>query len=189
MGRGCDLWYVSFLHLLAATCLVSLSMVLCCRAAWAHLILYGEAATRQAQKEGEEAAAAYEQEKRDILAGKIIEPPPKPEKKKKAPARKTKEKKVGSETEAGGAVCGAEGESDAASKKRKAAPRESLSTEKKPRHPSKTPKTEKEAMALILGLGVGKVRGLEVDRVSRLIEAEVSLICQILAGSDDSSSF
>lgn len=31
--------------------------------AWAHLILYGEEATRQAQKEGEEAAAAYEQEK------------------------------------------------------------------------------------------------------------------------------
>ena len=37
--------------------------------AWAHLILYGEEATRKAQKEGEEAAAAYEQEKKDIAAG------------------------------------------------------------------------------------------------------------------------
>jgi hypothetical protein len=53
--------------------------------AWAHLILYGVEATRQAQKEGEEAAAAYEQEKKDIAAGKIPEPPPKPEKKKKRP--------------------------------------------------------------------------------------------------------
>jgi hypothetical protein len=60
--------------------------------AWAHLILYGVEATRQAQKEGEEAAAAYEQEKKDIAAGKIPEPPPKPEKKKKKP-QKTKGKK------------------------------------------------------------------------------------------------
>jgi hypothetical protein len=61
--------------------------------AWAHLILYGEEATRQAQKEGEEAAAAYEQEKRDILAGKIPEPPPKPEKKKKMVTKKESKKK------------------------------------------------------------------------------------------------
>jgi hypothetical protein len=56
--------------------------------AWAHLILYGEAETRKAQKEGEEAAEAYEQEKKDIAAGKIPEPPPKPEKKKKKPRKK-----------------------------------------------------------------------------------------------------
>jgi len=59
--------------------------------AWAHLILYGEEATRKARLEGEEAAAAYEQEKKDIAAGKIIAPPPKPAKKK----RKKKDKKAG----------------------------------------------------------------------------------------------
>jgi len=57
--------------------------------AWAHLILYGEEATKQAQKEGEEAAAAYEQEKKDIAAGKIPEPT-KPEKKKRQPSVKKK---------------------------------------------------------------------------------------------------
>eukprot|EP00978_Attheya_sp_CCMP212_P011899 scaffold29586_cov48-Attheya_sp.AAC.2 len=63
--------------------------------AWAHLILYGEEATRQAQKEGEDAAAAYEQEKKDIASGKIIIPPPKPakQKKKKGPAKKKAEEK------------------------------------------------------------------------------------------------
>ena len=60
--------------------------------AWAHLILYGEEATRQAQKEGEEAAAAYEQEKRDIAAGKIPEPQQKP-KKKKQPRKATSTEK------------------------------------------------------------------------------------------------
>ena len=57
--------------------------------AWAHLILYGEEATRKARLEGEEAAAAYEQEKKDIAAGKVVAPPPKPPKKK----RKKNEKK------------------------------------------------------------------------------------------------
>ena len=57
--------------------------------AWAHLILYGEEATRKAQKEGEEAAAAYEQEKKDIAAGKIPAAPPKPDK-KATPASKKK---------------------------------------------------------------------------------------------------
>ena len=124
--------------------------------AWAHLILYGEEATRQAQKEGEEAAAAYEQEKRDIADGKLPEPVLKPEKKKKAPVRKTKEKKADAETEAEGVTAsGAEGESFTASKKRKAKPKENASAEKKPRA---TPKTEKEAMALTLAKGVVKVR-------------------------------
>ena len=54
--------------------------------------MYGEEATRQAQKEGEEAAAAYEQEKKDIAAGKIPAAPPKPEKKPKdAPKKKAKD--------------------------------------------------------------------------------------------------
>lgn len=60
--------------------------------AWAHLILYGEEATKLAQKEGDEAAAAYEQEQRDIAAGKKMpEPPPKSETKKKTQIRKSKE--------------------------------------------------------------------------------------------------
>ncbi len=63
--------------------------------AWAHLILYGEEATRKAQKEGEEAAAAYEQEKRDIAAGKIPAAPPKPEKKAKQAKKKTEDKSTG----------------------------------------------------------------------------------------------
>ena len=45
--------------------------------AWAHLILYGEEATKQAQKAGEEAAAAYDREKKDIAEGKIPEKKPK----------------------------------------------------------------------------------------------------------------
>ena len=49
------------------------------------MILYGEEATRKAQREGEEAAAAYEQEKKDIAEGKIPPPDPKPIKKKKKP--------------------------------------------------------------------------------------------------------
>jgi len=60
--------------------------------AWAHLILYGEEATRKAQKEGEEAAAAYEQEKKDIAAGKIPAAPPKPEKKPKQGKKKMDDK-------------------------------------------------------------------------------------------------
>ena len=56
--------------------------------AWAHLILYGEEATKKAQREGEEAAAAYEREKAAIAAGEVLPPPPKPEKKKKATKRK-----------------------------------------------------------------------------------------------------
>ena len=50
--------------------------------AWAHLILYGEEATRKAQLEGEEAAAAYEREKAAMAAGEVLPSPPKAEKKK-----------------------------------------------------------------------------------------------------------
>ncbi len=41
--------------------------------AWAHLILYGEEATKKAEKEGEEAVAIWEQEQKDIAEGKIVE--------------------------------------------------------------------------------------------------------------------
>jgi hypothetical protein len=120
--------------------------------------LYGEEATRQAQKEGEEAAAAYEQEKRDIAAGKIPEPSPKPEKKKKAPVRKIKAKKSGIDAEVRGATSRAEGDPDAAPKKRKAARRESLSVEKKIRVTSRKLDSEKEATSMTLAKGVVKVR-------------------------------
>jgi hypothetical protein len=68
--------------------------------AWAHLILYGEEATKQAQKEGEEAAAAYEHEKRGIAEGKIQAPlENKTDKKRKSEKKddgtKAKKKKVG----------------------------------------------------------------------------------------------
>lgn len=157
MGCGGDLWYVVRficvqLYRIRLTCYDLVVIAI----AWAHLILYGDEATKLAQKEGEEAAAAYEQEKRDIAAGKIPEPPLKPEKKKKTPVRKSKDKKADMEAEAGGEASGAEG--DSPSKKRKATPRESISAEKKPRAMSKTPKTEKEAMTLTLAKGVVKVR-------------------------------
>lgn len=100
-------------------------------AAWAHLILYGEEATRVAQKEGEEAAAAYEQEKRDIAEGKIPEPLAKPEKKKKPPVKKKK--------------TDSDGNADTSSpKKRKT--KEVSSVEKKPRGGGKASKADKDAV-------------------------------------------
>lgn len=111
--------------------------------AWAHLILYGEEATRVAQKEGEEAAAAYEQEKRDIAAGKIPEPLAKPEKKKKAPAKKSKKEKAG-------------GDDAAVPKKRKYSPAQSNGPEKRPRQTKQ--QQEKEALAPTLAKAVAKVR-------------------------------
>ncbi len=63
--------------------------------AWAHLILYGEEATKKAQEEGEQAVAAYEQEQKDIAEGKIPVPVPSKAKKKKKPTisiRKGKKK-------------------------------------------------------------------------------------------------
>lgn len=118
--------------------------------AWAHLILYGEEATRQAQKEGEEAAAAYEQEQKDIAAGKIPEPPPKPEKKKKPPVKK-KQKKPASVASSG------DGETKTKRKRKSTTP---SPVEKKPRKEKKArtvpAKNEKEAMAPTLAKGVTK---------------------------------
>jgi hypothetical protein len=48
--------------------------------AWAHLILYGEEATKKAQREGEEAVASYERQ----LKGETVEEVPKKIKKPKA---------------------------------------------------------------------------------------------------------
>lgn len=101
--------------------------------AWAHLILYGEEATKQAQKEGEEAAAAYEQEKRDIAAGKIPAAPPKPEKKKRKQGKKDE---------------GEDGEGGEKGTKRK---RGAKDGEKKKRG------GEKESLVPVLNKSVGKV--------------------------------
>lgn len=59
--------------------------------AWAHLILYGEDATKKAQLDGEKAYAAYEQEQKDIKEGKVQPPPPPPSKRgrKKASQKAT----------------------------------------------------------------------------------------------------
>lgn len=49
--------------------------------------MYGEDATKKAQQEGEDAVAAYEQEKKDIAEGKIVATTPI---KKKKPSAKGK---------------------------------------------------------------------------------------------------
>lgn len=60
--------------------------------------MYGEEATKQAQREGEEAAAKFEQRKKDIAEGKISEDP-KPARKKKAVTTKKQKQKETSEKE------------------------------------------------------------------------------------------
>ena len=58
--------------------------------AWAHLILYGEEATKKAQREGEEAAAAFKQNLMEIAEGRTPTSSPKPAVKKKRGAPKKK---------------------------------------------------------------------------------------------------
>lgn len=126
-------------------------------AAWAHLILYGEEATKQAQKEGEEAAAAYEREQQDIAAGKLPEVSPR-QKKKKPPAKKPEK---GDATGAD-AKTGADG---AASKAAEPAPKKRKSVkevtgaapEKKTKTNTKACKLEKEAIGSTVAKGVTKV--------------------------------
>jgi hypothetical protein len=145
------------------------------------LILYGEEATKQAQKEGEEAAAAYEQEKRDIAAGivKVPAPPPKPEKKQK---RKPGKKKSEQKDENGGET----GEKPS-KKKRITKEKEEPSGEKKPKS---APKVDKESIAPILAKAVGKVsycRYYSVNRFSWLVSHNDSFErkAPILAPRDD----
>lgn len=121
--------------------------------AWAHLILYGEEATRQAQKEGEEAAAAYEQEQRDIAAGKIPEQLLKPDKKKKPPTKK-KEKPDA-------VASGGDKDAGRAQKKRNSSAAIGSSSSPAAKKGRVTPvrpgtKSEKEAMAPTLAKGVAK---------------------------------
>ncbi|KAL3944614.1 MAG: hypothetical protein SGBAC_001326 [Bacillariaceae sp.] len=108
--------------------------------AWAHFILYGEEATKQAQKEGEEAAAAYEQEKKDIAEGKIPAAAPKVEKKKQG-VKKKDDGKV--EEEGLGA--------SKKGRKRGRTAKDDVGGEKKRRT-----STDKESLAPILAKGAGK---------------------------------
>lgn len=112
--------------------------------AWAHLILYGEEATRKARLEGEEAAAAYEQEKKDIAAGKIVAPPPKPPKKKR-------KKKSTAAKDGGQATVGDEGDLNAGETpkaRKKRAPKEARSSPKAWSMPELAPVLEKAASNL-----------------------------------------
>lgn len=134
--------------------------------AWAHLILYGEEATRQAQKEGEEAAAAYEQEKRDIAAGKIPAPPPKPEKKKPPRQKEPKEKgstakKKKKETLAVDGKekteVGKNAKEEAGSVKKRKTPQQHPATkEKKAKVENKSAKAERDMLASVISKGVSK---------------------------------
>lgn len=117
--------------------------------------MYGEEATKQAQKEGEEAAAAYEQEKKDIAAGKIPEPSPKQKKKKPPPKKPDKpdgaaaDGKIGAENTVGKAAEGT-------TKKRKSV-KDGSTTEKKAKTNTKACKLEKEAIGSTVAKGVTKV--------------------------------
>jgi len=125
--------------------------------------LYGEEATRQAQKEGEEAAAAYEQEKRDIAAGKIPEPPPKPENKKVLKKKEPKEKITGGKKQkeiptvvAASAKNGSADGKAKPTKKRKAMPRDSVPAEKKARTDPNSAKAERDILTAVVSKGVSK---------------------------------
>mmetsp|Transcript_13452 Transcript_13452/g.19827 ORF Transcript_13452/g.19827 Transcript_13452/m.19827 type:complete len:1312 (-) Transcript_13452:194-4129(-) len=115
--------------------------------AWAHLILYGEEATKKAQREGEEAAAAYEREKAAIAAGEILPSPPKPEKKKKVPKKRGKkadEKGQGAE------------ESGEAKKQKKGKEKTGVGSAKKGRQGAKSKGLSDAALAPILSQAVAK---------------------------------
>lgn len=117
------------------------------------MILYGEEATKQAQKEGEEAAAAYEKEKRDIAAGII--PAPTPNKPKKKAPKKDKSE--------GGGGRGRPKNADGTTKKRKSTTSKggdeggTNTNEKKTKTNTKACKLEKEAIGSTVAKGVTKV--------------------------------
>jgi hypothetical protein len=127
--------------------------------AWAHLILYGEEATRQAQKEGEEAAAAYEREQKDIAAGKLPEPSPK--KKPKKPAAK-KEPPAADKAEP--AESASKPESAAPKKRKSIRDATGAAPEKKAKTNTKACKLEKEAIGSTVAKGVTRVCQLEAIR-------------------------
>ncbi|KAL7578416.1 hypothetical protein ACA910_012812 [Epithemia clementina (nom. ined.)] len=125
--------------------------------AWAHLILYGEEATKQAQKEGEEAAEAYEQEKRDLAAGKLPAEPPKPEKSKKQARKKSEQTKGAKKGKSSKPESSNQKEDKSEGvKKRKVKPKDTPEADKKAKVELKNAKSEKEAMNATLALGVVK---------------------------------
>lgn len=121
-------------------------------AAWAHLILYGEEATRKARLEGEEAAAAYEQEKKDIAAGKVIAPPPKPPKKKRKKKSETSKEATEAHDGGGTADIPEAKASDTKRAKKKRVPREGRASPKPGTMPETDPLLAKAAISVrILG--------------------------------------
>ena len=136
--------------------------------AWAHLILYGEEATKKAQLEGEEAAAAYEREKAAMAAGEALPPLPKAEKKKKVP------KKRGKKDE------GEEGD-EVETKKQKKTPKPSPSGTKKAK-PGPKPKTSSDmVVAPYLTRGVAKAPVLAPRKAMESFTDEMLL--QVVSGS------
>eukprot|EP00980_Cylindrotheca_fusiformis_P017815 scaffold5631_cov117-Cylindrotheca_fusiformis.AAC.3 len=128
--------------------------------AWAHLILYGEEATKQAQKEGEEAAAAYEQEKKDIAEGKLPSSQAKAENKKRKPGKKKDEGKDGDEG----------GSTDKPSKKKRVT-KEDASFDKKKRGTA----SDKESIQPTLAKSVGKAAVLAPrTKYSKISDIELS---------------
>jgi hypothetical protein len=164
--------------------------------AWAHLILYGEEATRQAQKEGEEAAAAYEQEKRDIADGKIPEPPPKPDKKKKVPKKKEPKEKAdtaGKKDKASDKNGPGSG-GKAAPRKRKAKPKENNSnapdSKKRAKADPKPPRQVKEGLNVVLAKAVSKTPILGPrDLLVNLSDAELQALTAIRIQAVRKSSY
>jgi hypothetical protein len=128
--------------------------------AWAHLILYGEEATRKAQKEGEDAAAAYEQEKQDIADGKILPPPPKVEKKKPKATKKGKAKKGdknATESKKEAAAGAPKADTGASKKRKQSADSDEPRKKAKPGRKPVLSTADKEALAPILAKGASRV--------------------------------
>lgn len=144
--------------------------------AWAHLILYGEEATKLAQKEGEEAAAAYEQEKRDIAEGRIPGLPAKTATDKKKKAVPKKEKKAETSVEKGNHKSHS-GVTDVKTKKRKVSSRDNPNVEKKQRTMTSALKTEKELLLSILAKGVLKVSFAGTNSIAGVYHKETQPTC------------
>lgn len=139
------------------------------------MILYGEEATKQAQKEGEEAAAAYEKEKRDIAAGIIPTPAPKAEKKQKGKPGKKKADATEATTEGGIDKAN----ENKPTKKRGRAPKDDTGGEKKRGRTA----GDKESIAPILAKSAGKAAALAPRQVfAALTDTELEeMVSQRLA--------
>jgi hypothetical protein len=159
--------------------------------------LYGEEATRQAQKEGEEAAAAYEQEKRDIAEGKIPEPPPKPDKKKKVITKKgpkDKTEAAGKKGKAGDKSSGPASGGKAGPRKRKTKPKEgnAVAPESKKRAKAdvKPARQVKEGLNVVLAKAVSKTPILGPrDSLENLSDSELQALTAVRIQAVRKSSY